>query len=181
MRGSPTQVKLRSKTVHRVRISVRVQRGQSSRRTMATWSWGRASPLVPLLMDPPLPPRGIPRNFRGEGQPCCTSTDIRSRRWSPVPRPWSCRVWVWTSMTRTCWSKGCFSRWTAPFMRPAVWPSLPTQRRSISQCWTTSCEWTTFSLIIEFVFTYDGEIQTIAVVVQKFRRFIEPLIGGWGQ
>lgn len=40
--------------------------------------------------------------------------------------------------------------------------------------------WTIFSLIAEFVFTFDGEIQAIAVVFQKFRRFIELLIQRMG-
>lgn len=55
-------------------------------------------------------------------------------------------------------------------------PNLPMQRRSIGQSWMTSRECGPSSLIAEFVFTCDGEIQIIAVVFQKFRRFIEPLI-----
>lgn len=55
-------------------------------------------------------------------------------------------------------------------------PSLPMRRRSTDQSWMTSRECGLSSLIADFVFTCDGEMQVIAMVFQKYGRFIEPLI-----
>ncbi|KAF6108586.1 ERCC excision repair 6, chromatin remodeling factor [Phyllostomus discolor] len=138
MREFPTQVELRSKTVYRVNMLVIMKKCQSSKKMKVMQRWKTASFPVPLQLSHPLLLRGVHQKLQRESLPCCTSTDIRSRQWSQVNRPLNCRDWVWTSMTRTCWSKVCFSRWTVPSMRPAVLPSLLKQRGSISQSWMTS-------------------------------------------
>uniref|UniRef100_A0A7P0T7Y4 ERCC excision repair 6, chromatin remodeling factor n=1 Tax=Homo sapiens TaxID=9606 RepID=A0A7P0T7Y4_HUMAN len=80
MRESPTQVKLRSKTVYRVNLSVIMKKWQSSKKVVVMGRWRSTSPFVLWVTGCPPLLWGAHQQLRGEGQPCCTSTDIRSRQ-----------------------------------------------------------------------------------------------------
>lgn len=135
MKESPLKSNSRSQTVHRARMSVAVKRGRSSRRRMVTWTWGRASPLVPLLMDPPLPPKGVSWNFPGEASPALHI----DRHQIQAVEPWCLGPGATGLGCRCLWPECAGARVLqqvdGAIHEANTWPSLRSGKLSVSPRW----------------------------------------------